>query len=55
MAFMGTILGSSWVVISAVISSRIWVINMVTLLLTSLITTHEPPSRDHCREPRASF
>ena len=38
-------LGGSWVVISEAISPLIWVITMVTLLLTPLITTHEPPSR----------
>ena len=27
-----------------IISSRIWVITIVTLLITPLITTHEPPS-----------
>ena len=32
------------VVISGVISSLIWVIRIVTLLITRLITTHEPPS-----------
>ena len=38
------ILGGSWVVISMVISTLIWVVTAVTLLLTPLITTHEPPS-----------
>ena len=28
-----------------VISPLIWVITIVTLLITPLITTHEPPSR----------
>ena len=37
-------LGGSWVVISGVTSPRIWVISIVTLLITLLITTHEPPS-----------
>ena len=32
------------VVISEVISPLIWVITTVTLLITPLITTHEPPS-----------
>ena len=36
------ILGGSWVVISGVISSLIWVVSIVTLLITLLITTHEP-------------
>ena len=31
--------------ISRVISPLIWVISTVTLLITPLITTHEPPSR----------
>ena len=39
------LLGSSWVVISGFISPLIWVISIVTLLLTLLIATHEPPSR----------
>ena len=36
-----TILGGSWVVISEVTSPLIWVISIVTLL----ITTFDPPSR----------
>ena len=39
------LLRGSWVVISGVISPLIWVITIVTLLITPLITTHEPPSR----------
>ena len=39
------ILGGSWVDISRVISPLIWVISTATLLITPLITTHEPPSR----------
>ena len=38
-------LGGSWVVISMVIRSLTWVIAIVTLLVTPLITTHEPPSK----------
>ena len=38
------LLGGSWVVKSGVKSPLIWVITIVTLLLTPLITTHEPPS-----------
>ena len=38
------ILGGSWVVISRVLSPLIWVITTVTLLITPLITTHEPPT-----------
>ena len=30
-----------------VLSPVIWVISIVTLLITPLITTHEPPSRVH--------
>ena len=37
--------GGSWVVISGVISSLVWLIIIVTLLITPLITTHEPPSK----------
>ena len=37
-------LGGSWVAISEVISTLIWIISIVTLLITLLITTHEPPS-----------
>ena len=40
-----SVLGGSWVVISGVISPLIWVITIVILLITPLITTHEPPSR----------
>ena len=42
---VGSILGGSWVVISGVLSPLIWVITVVTLLLTPFITTPEPPSR----------
>ena len=38
------ILGGSWVVISRLTSPLIWVITIVTLIITPLITTHEPPS-----------
>ena len=37
-------------VISRVISPLIWVICIVTLLLTLLITTHEPPSKGPCSQ-----
>ena len=33
----------SWVVISGVMSPLIWVISIVTLLITIVVTTHEPP------------
>ena len=39
-----TVLGGSWVVISGVISSLLWVLTMVTLLITPPTTAHEPPS-----------
>ena len=41
----GGLLGGSWVVISRVISPLIGVITIVTLVITPLITTREPPSR----------
>ena len=40
-----SLLGASWVAISGVINPLIWVIIIVTLLVTPLLTTHEPPSR----------
>ena len=39
------VLGGSSVVISGVISPLTWVISIVTLLMTLLMTTYEPPSR----------
>ena len=42
---LGPLLGGSRVVISVVISLLIWVIGIVILLITLLISTHEPPSR----------
>ena len=39
------VLGGSWVVIGVVLSSLIWVITLVILLIAPVITTHEPPSR----------
>ena len=39
------LLGGSWVAMSGVISPLRWVITIVTLLITPLIATHEPPSR----------
>ena len=33
---------------SGVISSLIWVITIVILLITALLTTHEPSSRVQC-------
>ena len=41
------LLGGSWVVISGVISPPKWVGSIVALLITLLITTHEPSSRVH--------
>ena len=40
---MATVLGGSWVVTSGVMSPLIWVISVVTRLITPLLTTHEPP------------
>ena len=37
--------GGSWVVTSGGISPLIRVISVVTLVITLLITTHEPPSK----------
>ena len=42
------LVGDSWVVISGVLSPLIWVISIVTRLITPFITTHEPPSRACC-------
>ena len=44
-ASVNSVLGGSWVVISGVRSPLVWVITIVTRLITLLITTHEPPSR----------
>ena len=41
---MHIVLGVSWVVISEVVSPPLWVIVLVTLLITPLITAHEPLS-----------
>ena len=42
--FCHSLLGGSGVVISGVLSPLIWVISIVTLLITLLTTTPEPPS-----------
>ena len=47
-------LGGSWVFISGVISPLTWVITTATLLITSLITSHEPPSREQSLVTSAS-
>ena len=44
LCFLQGLLGGSGVVIGRVVSPLIWVIAIVTLLITLLITTHEPPS-----------
>ena len=44
---INTVFGGSGVVISGVISPLIWVISIATLLITLLMTTHEPPSTPH--------
>ena len=36
------VLGGSWVVVSGVISPLTWAVSIVILLITLLITTHEP-------------
>ena len=48
-----TLLGGSGVVISRVISPLIWVISIITLLVTLLISTHEPPSTLNSVTPEA--
>ena len=45
MGFLSGVLGGSWAVTRGVISPLIWVISIVTLLITLLVTTHELPSR----------
>ena len=42
--FARVLLGGSWVDISEAILPLIWVISIVTLLITPLITSHEPAS-----------
>ena len=37
--------GGSWVVINGVIRPLMWLITILTLLITTLITPHENPSR----------
>ena len=44
--------GGSRVDISGVISPLSWVITLVTLLITPLITTHEPPSKPQTLNPK---
>ena len=46
MCFFGSLLGGSWVVISGVICPLSRLISIVILLITLIITTHEPPSND---------
>ena len=43
--FAHRLLGGSCVVISGAISPLIWVISIVTLFITLLVATYEPPSR----------
>ena len=49
--FWDGVLGGSWVVISGVISRATIVITHIRGLITPLITTHEPPSRDATTDP----
>ena len=44
------VLGGSWVVITGIISPLIWVISVVTLLITLLVASLEPPSQVSSRE-----
>ena len=44
-------LGGSWVTINRVTSPRILLVITVTLLITTLITTHEPPSSTQAVSP----
>ena len=44
-----TVLGGSWAVVSGVISPLIQVMTIVILLITLLVTTHEPPSKRDCK------
>ena len=44
-------LGGSWVVVSRVISPLIWVTSIVILLITLLITAHEPPRTPEVLNP----
>ena len=46
-----TVLGGSWVFIRGVLSPRIWVISIVTLRITLLMPTREPPSRAAREDP----
>ena len=48
-----SLLGGSGVVISRVISPLVWVISIVNLLMTLLITTHEPPSSSRVARVRS--
>ena len=48
------LLGDSGVVISMAISPLIWVLTIVTVLITPLITTHELPSGSNNRNPCVS-
>ena len=44
------LLGGSGVVISGVTSPLIWIVSIVTTLITLLISTHEPPSTHQLHE-----
>ena len=45
-SFRSSVLGGSWVVVSGVVGRLSKVIAHIRGLITPLITTHEPPSRD---------
>ena len=51
-AYCQLLLGGSGVVISRVISPLIWAISIVTLLITLLTTTNEPPSSIRLQVPQ---
>ena len=51
---LGGLLGGSWVVISGVISRVTRLMTLIRVLITLLITTHEPPSRGIAPTPQES-
>ena len=55
LALSPSLRGGSWVVITGVISPLLRVISLVALIVTLLITAHEPPSKPHQREERYKY
>ena len=52
------LLGGSWLVIGGVISPLMWLISIVTLVMSLLVTSHEPPSsieQDHYSTPNPTY